>query len=93
MDARRRTSSRPAQKRNTQSGRYVKKRSTVPRRNPFKTSAMDKYKDFELDEAIVDFNKALKIAEKDPDIHFHLAAAYSLTSTPRTTRRGSTSMV
>ena len=67
--------SRPKQER----GRYVKKRQTIPKRNPFKTSGMDKYKDFDLEEAIVDFNKALKIAERDPEIHFYLAAVYSLT--------------
>ena len=39
---------------------------------------MQKYKDFDLDEAIVDFNKALKIAEKDPELHFYLAATHSL---------------
>lgn len=81
MDARRRPSSsrRNSNQRPSSSTRYVKKKTSIPRRNPFKTSAMDKYKEFELDEAIVDFNKALKIAEKDPEIHFHLAAAYSLT--------------
>ena len=62
-----------------QRSRYTKKRKPLPKRNPFKNSAMDKYKDFELEEAIEDFQKALKIAEKDPDIHFYLASAYSLT--------------
>lgn len=57
---------------------YNRRNTPVPRRNPFKTSGMEKYKDFDLDEAIVDFNKALKIAEKDPDIHFYLAATHSL---------------
>jgi TM2 domain-containing membrane protein YozV len=61
------------------SGRYVRKRPPLPRRNPFKSSAMDKYREFELEEAIEDFNQALKIGEKDPEIHFYLAAAYSLT--------------
>lgn len=81
MDARGRTSSsrNSRSQRRSSSSRYVKKKTSIPRRNPFKTSAMDKYKEFELDEAIVDFNKALKIAEKDPEIHFHLAAVYSLT--------------
>jgi TM2 domain-containing membrane protein YozV len=80
MDARSRSSSRSNRSQGRpSSSRYVKKKTSIPRRNPFKTSAMDKYKEFELEEAIVDFNKALKIAEKDPEIHFHLAAAYSLT--------------
>lgn len=79
-DARRRpTTTRTRRKPTAQSSRYVKKSSSVPRRNPFKTSGMDKYKEFDLEDAIVDFNKALKIAEKDPDIHFYLASAYSLT--------------
>jgi|GEM_PF-524168 TM2 domain-containing membrane protein YozV len=57
----------------------ARRKQMIPRRNPFKTSGMQKYKDFDLEEAVVDFNKALKIAEKDPDIHFYLAAVYSLT--------------
>jgi len=78
-DVGRRPSSSRSRQRTSQQSKYVRKKSTVPRRNPFKNSGMDKYKDFELEEAISDFNQALKIAEKDADIHFHLAAAYSLT--------------
>jgi len=58
--------------------RYSPKRNTILKRNPFKASAMEKYKEFDLEDAIVDFNKALKLAEQDPEIHFYLAAVYSL---------------
>lgn len=64
---------------NAPQSRYVRKQKSYPRRNPFKSSAMEKYKEFDLDVAIADFHKALKIAEQDPDIHFYLASAYSLT--------------
>lgn len=59
--------------------RYTRKDRPVLKRNPFKSSGMEKYRDFDLDDAIADFHKALKISEQDPDIHFYLAAAYSLT--------------
>jgi TM2 domain-containing membrane protein YozV len=71
---------RRSEPRTTESkSKYVKKRKAIPRRNPFKSSGMDKYKEFDLDEAIADFQQALKLADKDPEIHFYLAASYSLT--------------
>lgn len=48
------------------------------RSNPFKKSAIKKYKDFDIEEAIEDFHKALKIDPKDISIYFNLACAYSL---------------
>lgn len=79
MDTRSYRSSNSRKKSSARPSRYVKKNAPIPRRNPFKNSGMDKYKDFDLDEAIVDFKQALKIAERDPEIHFYLAAVYSLT--------------
>ena len=49
------------------------------RKNPFKASGLAKYKDFDLDEAIVDFKKGLDISPNDIALHFNLACAYSLT--------------
>ncbi|MBX2816977.1 MAG: NINE protein [Saprospiraceae bacterium] len=49
-----------------------------PKKNPFKASGIRKFKDFEYDGAIEDFNQALKIAPKDVSIHFNIACAYSL---------------
>ena len=47
--------------------------------NPYKKSGIDKFKDYDFDGAIEDFEKALSINDKDPSIHFNLACAYSLT--------------
>lgn len=49
------------------------------RSNPFKKSGIQKYKEFDLEEAIVDFNKGLEIEPQDIALHFNLACAYSLT--------------
>jgi TM2 domain-containing membrane protein YozV len=44
-----------------------------------KNSGLKKYKDFDLEDAIVDFVKVLELNPKDSDTHFTLACAYSLT--------------
>lgn len=49
------------------------------RANPFIQSGIKKYKDFELEEAIVDFQKGLEISPRDVALHFNIACAYSLT--------------
>lgn len=46
--------------------------------NPFKKSGVKKYKEFEIEEAIEDFKKGLKIEPKDVALHFNLACAYAL---------------
>ncbi len=45
----------------------------------FKKSGVEKYKDFDFEEAIIDFEKALAINPEDKAVHFNLACAYSLT--------------
>jgi TM2 domain-containing membrane protein YozV len=47
--------------------------------NPYKASGIKKYKDFDLEGAIADFNKGLEIQPQDISLHFNLACAYSLT--------------
>jgi TM2 domain-containing membrane protein YozV len=62
--------------------RRTPKNVQIPERkriNPFKQSGIKKYKEFELEEAIEDFNKGLEISPKDVSLHFNLACAYSLT--------------
>jgi len=49
------------------------------RSNPFKKSGIKKYKEFDLEEAIEDFNKGLEIEPNDIALHFNIACAYSLT--------------
>ena len=63
---------------------YRSTRRTPPkpkpkRNNPFKTSGINKYKDYDYDGAIEDFKKALEIDDTDLAVHFNIACAYSLT--------------
>lgn len=64
--------------RNNPQSKVYDKPSRV-KNNPFKKSGLKKYKEFELEEAILDFKKALEIDPSDQMIHFNLAGAYSLT--------------
>ena len=50
-----------------------------PKSNPFKNSGIEKYKDYDYEGSIEDFEKALQINPKDIAVHFNLACAYSLT--------------
>ena len=54
----------------------------APRRvknNPFKQAGIKKFKEFDIEAAIEDFQQALKIDPNDLSIHFNLACAYSQT--------------
>jgi len=53
-----------------------------PRENPFKKTGISKYKDYDIDGAVEDFNKGLELDPSDMALHFNLAAAYSLTEKP-----------
>jgi TM2 domain-containing membrane protein YozV len=53
-------------------------KSQPNRPNPYKSSGIKKYKDYDYDGAIADFKKALEISPKDIAVHFNLACAYSL---------------
>jgi tetratricopeptide (TPR) repeat protein len=48
------------------------------RTNPFKTSGLEKYKEFDLDGAIIDFQQGLDIDPNDVSLNFNIACAYSL---------------
>jgi tetratricopeptide (TPR) repeat protein len=50
-----------------------------PKNNPFRSSGLQKFKDFDYEGAIEDFTKALQINNEDIAVHFNLACAYSLT--------------
>ena len=54
-------------------------RRSSSRSNAFKKSGIKKLQDFEVNEAIEDLVQAQKISPQDPEIHFNLACAYSLT--------------
>ena len=47
--------------------------------NPYKVNGIKKYKEFDLEGAIADFQKGLEIHPRDISLHFNLACAYSLT--------------
>ena len=47
-------------------------------KNPFKKSGIEKFKDFDYEGAIEDWQKALGIDTKDVSVHFNMACAYSL---------------
>ena len=49
------------------------------KKNPYKTSGIAKYKEYDYDGSIEDFKKALSINNRDIAVHFNLACAYSLT--------------
>ncbi|GLR19782.1 hypothetical protein GCM10007940_43980 [Portibacter lacus] len=54
-----------------------------PRENPFKKTGISKYKDYDIDGAIEDFNKGIELDPADMALHFNLACAYSLTEKPK----------
>jgi len=74
---------RPSRKPNSRVERYEARKNknrgaSRVRSNPFKKSGLKKYKEYDIEEAIEDFHKALKIDPQDISIHFNLACAYSL---------------
>jgi len=54
-------------------------RKAISKSNPFKTSGIKKYKDYDLEGAIEDFSRGLDINQNDVALHFNIACAYSLT--------------
>lgn len=61
------------------SRQYGQKVVRKPRTNPFKASGMAKYKEFDIEGAILDFERGLDIDQEDIALNFNLACAYSLT--------------
>ena len=60
-----------------------RKRRLFPKRNPFKKSAREKFENYDFKGAIEDYRKALDIAPDDPELHYEIAKAYSLTENKR----------
>ena len=52
--------------------------SRRPKNNPSKAKGLAKLKDYELQDALAEFEKAIKVNPNDPEIHFHMACAYSI---------------
>ena len=57
--------------------RYRRKKASI-RSNPFKKSGLKKYKEYDIEEAIIDFEKGLKLQPNDIALHFNLACSFSL---------------
>ena len=68
---------REEQRRPTSRSRQTTTRK-VPKDNPFRSSGLAKFKDYDYEGAIEDFKKALQINNEDIAVHFNLACAYSL---------------
>ncbi|MFK7932957.1 MAG: NINE protein [Saprospiraceae bacterium] len=75
-----RTERRDTRRRRSPSRSRSERRPEAPlkKQNPYKVSGIKKYKDYDFDGAIEDFEKALEVDEKDVATHFNLACAYSL---------------
>ncbi|MEM1323318.1 MAG: NINE protein [Bacteroidota bacterium] len=52
--------------------------SRPPAVNPFKKSGIEKYKDYDYDGAITEFQKSLRIKYNDSAVHFNIACCYSI---------------
>ena len=50
----------------------------VKRVNPYKNTGVNKYKEYDIEGAIEDFQKGLKIEPNDVSLHFNLACGYSM---------------
>lgn len=62
----------------------AKRKARSPKKveNPYKTSGLEKFKDYDYSGAIEDFQKALEIERQDIATHFNIACAYSLDEQP-----------
>ncbi len=68
----------PAERQSSRRPEQPKPRKTLPKKNPFKKSGIEKFKDYDYEGAIEDFQKALQVDSKDKAVHFNIACAYSL---------------
>lgn len=50
--------------------------------NPYKSTGVQKFKDYDYSGAIADFKKALEIEQRDVATHFNIACAYSISEQP-----------
>lgn len=51
-------------------------------KNKAKEEGLAKLQEYDLEEALLDFEQALKVDPKDPEIYFHMACAYSVMERP-----------
>lgn len=67
----------PTPRRKPNPARQERRAPARVRNNPFKQAGIKKFKEFDIEAAIEDFQQALKIDPNDLTIHFNLACAYS----------------
>lgn len=70
---------RPANYRKASKGKPIYQNTKTRASNPYKTSGIAKFKEYEYEGAIKDFEQSLKIKPDDPAVHWNLACAYSAT--------------
>ncbi len=56
----------------------TRRQPTRKRNNPHKAAGVAKFKDYDYDGAIEEFNKALEVEPRDIATHFNIACAYSI---------------
>lgn len=74
---RRRTTGRSQKDLYTERKRQSTQKS-IKRVNPYKSTGVNKYKEYDIEGAISDFQKGLKIDPNDISLHFNLACGYSM---------------
>lgn len=55
-----------------------KSKNNFSKSNPFKKSGIEKYKDFDIEGAIADFEQGIAISPGDVALHWNIACAYAL---------------
>lgn len=69
--------------RDMERSKYKYEKATSKNRpNPFRNSADKKFKEYDLDGALADYDKAMEISPADKNLHFNLACIYSLQENP-----------
>ena len=70
--------SRELREMDLQRERYAYKSKAKSRNNPFISSGRKKYKEYDLEGALADFTQALELSPNNAELHFDMAAVYSL---------------
>ncbi len=73
-----RRASRELREMDMQRKQYAYKSKAKTRTNPFVTSGRKKYKEYDLEGAISDYNQALELSPDNPQIHLDMSAIYSI---------------
>jgi len=69
---------RQQKRKHTQNKEYTYKETRKPKANPFRKSAQQKYKEYDLTGALEDYKQSMEISELDAKGYFDMACIYSL---------------